>query len=348
MLISFKRLMKQLTTLIVPFFMLTALTGCELALFDSKGPVGEQIGSTMKYTVGLMLIVVIPTIFLSVYVPYRYRSSNKKADYKPEWSHSTLIELIVWGIPVVIVAFLAIETYRTSHSLDPHRPLVSPNNPTEQPLKIQVVALDWKWLFIYPEEGIATVNEISIPVDKPVQFLLTSDAAINSFFIPRLGSQLYAMSGMEGKLNLMATEQGVFEGKSANYSGFGFTGMRFKVLAKDKAGYESWVASVKNSGHSLDDAAYKKLKAKTRDHKVEYFANPNPLRFKDIIEDNIGLNKVKALPHGHDAHGDHDQHGEAKAHGEHDHEHGMMIMSTINMRLGNKQSISNIQIIHVI
>lgn len=306
MIISIKRLIKQLTTFVVFPLMLVSLTGCELALFDSKGPIGQAIGDTMIYTVLLMLIVVIPTVFLSVYVPYKYRAGNKNASYDPEWHHSSLIEAIVWGIPIIIILFLAVETYKTSHSLDPHKPLVSAENPQEQPLKIQVVALDWKWLFIYPEEGIATVNEIAVPVDKPVQFLLTSDGAINSFFIPRLGSQLYAMSGMENKLNLMADQEGVYEGISANYSGFGFTGMRFNVLAKDQAGYESWVANVKNSGQVLDDATYEKLAEKSRENPVEYFANPNPLRFKDIIEENIGLNQAKPQP----KHGEHAEHTE--------------------------------------
>lgn len=308
MVVSLKRLMKQLTILVVLPSLILSLTGCELVLFNSKGPVGQAIGDTMIYTVLLMLIVVIPTIFLSVYVPYKYRSTNEKAEYKPEWSHSTLIEVIVWGIPVAIIAVLGLEAYKTSHTLDPSQPLVTVDNPQEQPLKIQVVALDWKWLFIYPEQGIATINEIAIPVDQPVEFLLTSDAAINSFFIPQLGGQLYAMSGMEGKLNLMANEQGVYQGQSSNYSGFGFTGMRFQVLAKDQKGYEDWVNAVKNSGNVLNDQTYNKLKQKTRDHKVEYFANPNPLRFKDIIEENIGLNEPRPT-HGHHDHvAEHEEH----------------------------------------
>lgn len=311
MVISIKRMIKQVMAFVFLPLMLVSLTGCELALFDSKGPIGQAIGDTMIYTVLLMLIVVIPTVFLAIYVPYKYRSSNKNASYEPEWHHSTLIELIVWGIPIVIIGFLAVETYKTSHSLDPHKPLISAENPQEQPLKIQVVALDWKWLFIYPEEGIATVNEVAIPVNKPVQFLLTSDAAINSFFVPRLGSQLYAMSGMENKLNLMADQEGVFEGKSSNYSGFGFSGMRFNVLSKDQAGYESWVAGVKSSKQVLDDATYNELAKKSRENPVEYFVNENPLRFKDIIDENSGVNRPAVKPH--DEHHGHEHH-EGEAH----------------------------------
>lgn len=303
MAISFKHTAKHLTALVVFPLILMSLAGCQVALFDTKGPVGDAIGGTMMYTVFLMLIVVIPTMILSVVIAFKYRADNEKADYQPEWSHSTLIEAIVWGIPIVIVLFLAVETYKTSYAHDPSKPLVSEKNPTAQPLKIQVVALDWKWLFIYPEEEIATINELSIPVDRPVQFLLTSDGAINSFFVPRLGGQLYAMSGMEGKLNLMATEAGTYKGYSANYSGFGFTGMRFNVLARDDEGYKSWVNKVRSSNKTLDDATYKQLTVKSRDNKVEYFVNPNPLRFKNIIEENIGLNleKPKQLAHAGEA-----------------------------------------------
>lgn len=317
MVVSSKRVKKLASIASLPL-MTMSLTACkDLALFDSKGPVGQAIGDTMIYTVLLMLIVVIPTIFLSVYIPYKYRAGNDKAEFKPEWSHSNIIEMIVWGIPIAIIAILGVEAYKTSHSLDPHKEIVSPNNPQERPLKIQVVALDWKWLFIYPEEGIATVNEIAVPVDKPVQFLLTSDAAINSFFIPRLGGQLYAMSGMENKLNLLADEEGVYKGISSNYSGFGFSGMRFNVLAKDKAGYDAWVNGVKNSGSTLDDATYAKLKMKSRDNPVEYYVNEDPLRFKDIIDENAGLNQPAPAAHHGDAHGEahsEDSHGKADAH----------------------------------
>ena len=306
---------KQVTFWVMPL-MLLSLSGCEYALFDTAGPVGEAIAGSMSYTFWLMMLVVIPTVFLSVWIPYRYRASNQDATYKPDWSHSTLIESIVWGIPCVIVFFLAIETYKTSHALDPHKPLVSPIDPQIEPLKIQVVALDWKWLFIYPEEGVASINELSIPVNRPVQFLLTSDGAINSFFIPRLGSQLYAMSGMQSKLNLMANREGTFKGISANYSGFGFSGMRFNVLAREEAGYTAWINSIKKSGKALDDTTYNALTKKSRDNRVEYFVNVNPLRFKDIIEKNVGINLGTGKPlkdlHSHDGHADDSHHHAAQ------------------------------------
>ncbi|PIE47547.1 MAG: ubiquinol oxidase subunit II [Gammaproteobacteria bacterium] len=303
MVVSSNKRLKQLTALVGLPLIMMPLTACsDLALFDSKGPVGQAIGDTMIYTVLIMLIVVIPTICLSIYIPYKYRAGNDKANYQPEWSHSNLIELIVWGIPIAIIVTLGIETYKQTHALDPHKELISEKAPMERPLKIQVVALNWKWLFIYPEEGIATINEIAIPVDKPVQFLLTSDAAINSFFIPQLGGQLYAMSGMENKLNLLADEEGVYQGMSSNYSGFGFSGMRFNVLVKNKEGYDAWVNGVKNSGNMLDDATYAKLKLKSRDNPVEYYVNEDPLRYKDIIDENAGLKKVTPVAEHSESH----------------------------------------------
>lgn len=288
----------------------TLLSGCGLALFDAKGPISDSIRSTMTYTTSLMLIVIIPTLILALYIPYHYRASNTKARYEPEWYHSTLIEIIIWGVPIIIISFLAVETYRSTFAIDPNKVLASDKYSASEALKIQVIALDWKWLFIYPEEGIATVNEIAIPVDRPVQFLLTSDAAINSFFIPRLGSQLYAMNGMEGKLSLMATEPGIYEGLSSNYSGHGFSGMRFKVHATDEPTYESWLTKVANSPKRLDDATYEKLTEQTRDHPVEYFVNTDPLRFRNVIEANTELYEPASANHltgqsgdkgGHDA-----------------------------------------------
>lgn len=337
MAVSFKNLIKRLTTLVVIPSMALSMTGCDLALFDSKGPIGEAIGSTMIWTVLVMLIVVIPTIILSVVIPYKYRASNKKADYKPEWSHSTLIEIIVWGIPIIIILFLAVETYKTSHSLDPHKEigtdLVPDLKPNERPLKIQAVALDWKWLFIYPEEGIATVNEIAVPVGKPVQFLLSSDGAINSFFIPRFGGQLYAMAGMENKLNLMASEKGTYTGISSNYSGFGFSNMRFDVRAMDKAGFDEWVANAQQSPKTLDDATYEELATEERPYAcgklscrrekpypATYYVNPDPLRFKNIIDQNIGLDDRPVEKHGAEGEGNgtksEGEHEQAESNGE--------------------------------
>lgn len=268
----------------------TALTGCEkVALLDPQGPIGVEIRDLIYLSVAVMLIVVIPVLIMSVWIPIKYRASNKNAEYKPDWEHSNKIEAVVWAVPCLIILALAIVTYTSSHALDPRKPLVS-DKPT---LRIHVVALDWKWLFIYPEQEIASVNEVAIPVDVPVEFLITSDTVMNSFFIPRLGGQIYAMAGMENQLHLMASKAGVYRGMSANYSGFGFSGMKFKTLALNESAFNQWVNKVKNAPVELSDDAYHHLIEKTKDHPVEYFSRVNPLMFNHIIEKYTGPQNVE-------------------------------------------------------
>ena len=261
------------------------VSGCdEFMLFDPKGPVAEQQQWLIVVSFAIMLIVVIPVLFMSVWFPYKYRSGNTKEEYLPNWEHSNKIELVVWTVPILIIIALGILTYITSHSLDPRKPIES-DQPT---MVVQVVAMDWKWLFIYPEYGIATVNEMAMVVDQPVEFLITSDATMNSFFIPNLGSMIYAMSGMENRLHLMASEAGTYKGMSTNYSGFGFSGMKFNAIASDKMQFDAWVTKVKDSPKVLTDDVFKALQVKSRDVKPLYFNNPNPLLFSDIIEHYTG------------------------------------------------------------
>lgn len=266
--------------------LLLLLSGCQYALFDSKGVAGKEMGDTILLTAGIMLIVVIPTIILSVWLPIKFRESNTEAQYEPEWEHSTKIEVVVWAIPIAIIIVLATIAYKTSYSLDPREPVAGTD---KEPITIQVVAMDWKWLFIYPEQKIATVNELAFPVDQPVEFLITSNSTMNSFFIPRLTGQLYAMAGMENRLNIMATEEGVFRGLSANYSGYGFSGMRFKTHVTSEQDFNKWVAKVKSAPQRLDSTQFTRLKDKTRDHEVEHFSSANPLLFKNIIEEFTGV-----------------------------------------------------------
>ncbi|MFD2179047.1 ubiquinol oxidase subunit II [Veronia pacifica] len=270
--------------------LLVALFSTNMVLFDSKGPIGEAQSSLIITSVLLMAIIIVPVLFMSVYFPYKYRHSNKEAEYQPTWEHSTKIEVVVWAVPCLIILALGWITYQTSFSLDPRKEIAS----DQKPLTIQVVAMNWKWLFIYPEQQIATVNEIALPVNRPVEFLVTSDTTMNSFFIPQLGSQVYAMAGMENRLYLMAEEQGEFRGISANYSGFGFTNMKFKVHAVDDAGFNQWVQKVKTSDKVLNDGSYDVLTANAKEqiktpHPVTYFASVDPLRFKDIIEKHAGV-----------------------------------------------------------
>ena len=249
-------------------------------LFDSSGVTGKEIGNTILLTMGLMLIVVVPTVALSMWMPWKYRASREDAEYDPNWDHSSKIEWFAWGIPFTIVAVLSVISYKTTFSLDPRKPLDS----DKPPLTIQVVALNWKWLFIYPEEKIATVNEIAFPVDRPIEFLVTSYANMNSFFIPKLGGQIYAMSGMENRLNIMATEIGDYRGISANYSGSGFAGMRFTAKATSEEDYHNWLAKVRTAEGTLYSEENVLFAQESRDEPITYFSDVNPLLFKDIIE----------------------------------------------------------------
>lgn len=271
----------------LPILLIACLfvAGCdEFMLFDPKGPVAEEQQWLIIASFAIMLIVVIPVLIMSVWFPYKYRSGNTTEEYLPNWEHSNKIELVVWTVPVLIITALGILTYITSHSLDPRKPIES-DQPT---MVVQVVAMDWKWLFIYPEYGIATVNEMAMVVDQPVEFLITSDATMNSFFIPNLGSMIYAMSGMENRLHLMASEEGIFKGMSTNYSGFGFSGMKFNAIASDQAQFDAWIKKSQDSPKVLTDDVFKALQVKSRDVKPMYFNNPNPLLFSDIIEHYTG------------------------------------------------------------
>lgn len=261
-----------------------SLTGCNYLLFDPKGPIAQEQMEIIIFSVVVMLIVVIPVMVMGVWFPIQFRASNKDAEYRPNWEHSNKIEAVVWAIPIAIIVTLGWITYVSSHSLDPRVPIEA-DEPT---MVVQVVALDWKWLFIYPEYGIATVNEMAMPVDTPVEFLITSATVMNSFFIPNLGTQIYAMSGMENRVHLMASQRGSYLGFSANYSGFGFSGMKFQAIASERDDFDSWVAEVKASGQSLDDERYVQLKKKSRDVAPMYFTLENPLLFSDIIESYTG------------------------------------------------------------
>lgn len=268
-------------------FSTTLLSACareEFLLFDPKGPIAEQEMWLIIISAAIMLLVVIPVTVMGVWYPIKYRANNKKQEYLPDWEHSTKIEVIVWLVPILMILVLAVITYITSFSLDPRKPIES----DKDNMVVQVVALNWKWLFIYPEQEIATVNELTIPVDQPVEFLITSDATMNSFFIPNLGTQIYAMAGMENRLHLMADEQGEYLGMSANYSGFGFSGMKFKTHVVSDEGFSDWVSKVKSSSNALTDDAYSQLTEKSRDVPPAHYNSVNPLLFTNIIKHYTG------------------------------------------------------------
>ncbi len=223
-------------------------------VLDPKGAIGLAERGLMVHAVEFMLIVAIPVYFLLFFFAYKYRAGNKKSKYTPEWEHGRLEELVWWVIPLEIVLVLGALTWGSTHRLDPRRALEG-----SSPLQVQVVALDWKWLFIYPQEGIASVNYLVMPVGRPVQFSITADAPMNSFWIPQLGGQIYAMTGMVTSLNLIANEPGVYAGASANYSGEGFASMKFAAMAVPQAQFDDWAARVNAAGNMLSYTEYQEL-----------------------------------------------------------------------------------------
>lgn len=256
------------------------LTGCQGGILDPKGQVAADEKSLIITATVLMLLVVIPVIVMTFLFAWKYRASNKDAIYTPKWSHSNKIEAVVWIIPIIIVACLAVVTWKTTHKLDPYRPLDS----DKKPINVQVVAMNWKWLFIYPDLNIATVNQIAFPKDVPVNFRITSDAAMNSFFIPQLGGQIYAMAGMETKLHLVANEAGTYKGFSANYSGAGFSGMKFNAIATETPEqFDAWVQKVRASGKTLNADTYLALAKPSENNAVAFFNTPEPRLFDAVL-----------------------------------------------------------------
>ena len=261
------------------------LSACSSELMSPKGDIGMQERTLILTALGLMLIVVIPVIVMTLTFAWRFRASNKKAVYKPKWAHSTTIEVVVWTIPCIIVAILAVITWRTSHSLDPYKPLASDVKPVE----VEAVSLDWKWLFIYPEYGVASVNELAVPVDTPINFRITSDSVMNSFFIPQLGTQIYSMTGMETKLHLIANEAGVFQGLSANYSGAGFSDMHFETIATSREGFDNWVKQAKAASQALNWNSYDELSKPSMKVPVSYYSTVMPDMFGSIVNKYMGM-----------------------------------------------------------
>ncbi len=257
-----------------------SLSGCsELTILDPKGAVGVAEKSLIATSTYAMLLVVVPVILLTLLFAWRYRASNRNATYAPEWSHSTAIEVVVWAIPTCIILFLAVITYRTCHELDPYKPLES----NVKPINVEVVALDWKWLFIYPDLGIASMNQLAVPVGTPVNFIITSDSVMNSFFIPQLGSQVYAMAGMQTRLHLIADHAGDYAGMSANFSGKGFSDMKFRTLATSQQDFDAWVQKVKASSNGLSMDQYATVSQPTEKAPVQYFSTVDPKLFNNIV-----------------------------------------------------------------
>ncbi len=259
--------------MLLPFI---ALTGCDLVVLNPSGDVAAQQADLILYSTVLMLIIIVPVMALTVFFAWKYRASNENATYEPDWDHSTSLEIIIWSVPLAIIICLAGLTYVATHRLDPFEPLrrvsaEQPIDPDVEPMVIQVSAMDWKWLFIYPEEGVATVNEVAAVVGRPIRFEITSTTVMNSFFVPALAGQIYAMSGMQTELNAVINEAGIYDGFSANYSGEGFSHMRFKFHGKDQEGFDAWVEQVRAQGSELDRDTLAQLDQPSIAHPVTYY-----------------------------------------------------------------------------
>ena len=284
--------------------MAVMMTGCDWALFDPKGHVAQEELTLLITCTVLMLLVVIPVIVMTLVFAWKYRASNTKARYEPTWHHSTAIEVVIWSIPCMIVLVLAVLTWRSSHALDPYKPLES----DKKAISIEAISLDWKWLFIYPEENIAVVNELTFPVDAPLNFKLTSDTVMNAFFIPHLGSMIYSMAGMETKLHLIANEAGSFDGAGAHYSGAGFNKMYFKAHAVTEEQYQQWLAKVRAEGSVLDQASLDTLAAQ-KNHDwfpVTYYGSTQAGLFKDMLNKHAGESHHFGMKHEAGEHAAHD------------------------------------------
>ncbi|TYC64116.1 ubiquinol oxidase subunit II [Stappia sp. BW2] len=264
------------------------LSGCNMVVMNPAGDIASQQAELIIYSTILMLIVVLPVMALTVIFAIKYRSSNKDAEYQPDWHHSTSLEIVIWTVPMAIIMCLAGLTWVATHRLDPYSPLerISAEKEIpagEEPLVIQVVAMDWKWLFIYPEQGVAAVNELAAPVDRPVKFEITSSTVMNSFFVPALAGQIYAMAGMQTELNAVMNEEGVYDGFSSNYSGAGFSHMRFKFHSVDEKGFEDWVAKAQDSEQPLDRTAFLKLDEPSIANPVSYYGSVDPELWNAVI-----------------------------------------------------------------
>lgn len=258
------------------------MDGCNLIrapLLYPAGPVALAERDLLFTAFFIMLIVVVPVFIMLFLFAWRYRASGGKGRYTPAWSYSARVDAVIWLVPAIIVATLGYLLWNETHKLDPYRQI----DPGTDALEVQVVAQNWKWLFIYPEQKIAAVNELAFPSGRPLSLKITSDTVMNSFFIPALGGQIYAMAGMQTRLNLLAYRPGCFRGRNMQYSGDGFPEQYFNAIALPAADFDAWVARVRHSPATLTPATYRKLAAPSIGHPVSYYSGVTPKLFESVI-----------------------------------------------------------------
>ncbi|MFL1781233.1 Cytochrome o ubiquinol oxidase subunit II [Candidatus Hepatincolaceae symbiont of Richtersius coronifer] len=260
---------------------LLALGGCGGGILSPHGPIAAAQKNLILVSFFVMLIVIIPVLVITVLLSLRYRENNKSAIYAPEWHHNLKLEIFWWAIPIIIIIFLSFKTWQSSHDLDPYRPF----DHQKTPIKVQVISLNWKWLFIYPDYGVATINYMPIPIDTPINLAITSDGPMNSFWIPQIAGQIYSMTGMATKLHIMGSKIGEYKGLSANYSGVGFEGMKFVAKVTSVEEFEEWVEAAKTSNLTkiLDIATYNDLIINSVNHPIETYL----VKDKNIFQDSM-------------------------------------------------------------
>ena len=260
-----------------------SLAACQAAVLDPRGPIGRADRTILIDSMAIMLAIVIPTIVATLAFAWWFRASNTRARYLPDWEFSGKIELVVWSIPALTILLLGGVTWIGSHQLDPAEPIAS----KAAPLEVQVVSLDWKWLFIYPEQRVAAVNQLVIPAGVPVRFSITSASVLNTFFVPQLGSMIYAMNGMTSTLHLQADQPGTFPGLSGHFSGDGFSDMHFEVKAVGADEFTAWVQGARSAGRALDQAAYAVLARQGSPALVATFASVEPDLFAKVVSQRL-------------------------------------------------------------
>ncbi len=262
---------------------LLLLTSCSQGVLDPKGPIARANVTILYDSLVIMLAIIVPTIIATLAFAWWFRASNTRARYMPEWAYSGRIELVTWAVPLLTIILLGGVTWIGSHELDPARPIAS----KKPPLEVQVVSLDWKWLFLYPGQHIAALNQLVIPVGVPVHFTLTSASVLNTFFVPQLGSMIYTMNGMADQLNLQADEPGIYPGISGHFSGDGFADMHFDVRAVPEKDFASWVSATKGGGGVLDNAQYALLARQSVADKPRLFGQADSSLFQNIVAQRI-------------------------------------------------------------
>jgi cytochrome o ubiquinol oxidase subunit II len=280
---------------LLPLFIL--LGGCNLVVLDPAGDVAVQQRDLLIESTGLMLLIILPVMALICYFAWTYRESNTAARYEPDWDHSTALELVIWGGPLLIIIWLGAMTWMGTHLLDPYRPIgrVAEGKAVAadtEPLQVDAIALDWKWLFIYPQFGVAMVNELAAPVDRPIDFHITASSVMNSFALPALAGQIYAMPGMQTILHAVSNQPGTFQGFSGNYSGAGFSGMRFTFQSLSNDDFNAWIAKAKAGGGSLSRQDYLTLEQPSENDPARSFATVDPGLYNAIVNECVEQSKM--------------------------------------------------------